>query len=159
MRFSRGDALVVRHVTTLRLLAGGGGRRPRVLPHPVAPAVDVPGTVDEVRELTLVLVETDEHRRVWNTLMADEHPRGAGPFVGPQLRYLVGSGHGWLGGVGFAASARRLRARDAWIGWDEKRRGDYLHRTSGQHLLEATDRTRRHGINRAPVRCWSSSPP
>ena len=111
--------------------AGGGGRRPRVLPHPVAPAVDVPGTVDEVRELTLVLVETDEHRRVWNTLMADEHPRGAGPFVGPQLRYLVGSGHGWLGGVGFAASARRLRARDAWIGWDEKRRGDYLHRVLG----------------------------
>ena len=110
---------------------GGGVRRPRVLPHPVAPAVDVPDTVDEVRELTLVRVETDEHRRVWNTLMAHEHPRGAGPFVGPQLRYLVGSGHGWLGGVGFAASARRLRARDAWVGWDEKRRGAHLHRVLG----------------------------
>ena len=43
----------------------------------------------------------------------------------------MGSGHGWLGGVGFAASARRLRARDAWIGWDEKRRGDCLHRVLG----------------------------
>ena len=110
---------------------GGGVRRPRVLPHPVAPAVDVPDTVVEVRELTLVRVETDEHRRVWNTLMAHDHPRGAGPFVGPQLRYLVGSGHGWLGGVGFAASARRLRARDAWVGWDEKRRGAHLHRVLG----------------------------
>ena len=58
-------------------------------------------------------METGEQRRVWNTLMAYEHPRGAGPFVGPQLRYLVDSVHGWLGGVGFAASARRLRARDA----------------------------------------------
>ena len=99
--------------------ARGGGGRARVLPHAVAPAVDVPGTVGEVADLTLALVETDEQRRVWNTLMAHEHPRGAGPFVGPQLRYLLGSAHGWLGGVGFAASARRLRSRDAWIGWDD----------------------------------------
>ena len=83
--------------------ARGGGGRARVFPHPLAPAVDVPGTVGAVAGLTLALVETDEQRRVWNTLMAHEHPRGAGPFVGPQLRYLVGSAHGWLGGVGFAA--------------------------------------------------------
>ena len=109
----------------------GGVWRPRVLPHPVAPAAEVPGTVGEVRDLALVRVETDEQRRVWNTLMAHEHPRGAGPFVGPQLRYLVGSGHGWLGGVGFAACARRLRARDAWIGWDDTRRRAHLHRVLG----------------------------
>ena len=111
--------------------ARGVGGRARVLPHPVAPAVDVPGTVDEVGGLTLVLVETGEQRRVWNTLMAHEHPRGAGPFVGPQLRYLVGSAHGWLGGVGFAASARRLRARDAWVGWDDTGRRAHLHRVLG----------------------------
>ena len=109
----------------------GGAWRPRVLPHPVAPAAEVPGTVGEVRDLALLRVETDEQRWVWNTLMAHEHPRGAGPFVGPQLRYLVGSGHGWLGGVGFAACARRLRARDAWIGWDEGRRRTHLHRVLG----------------------------
>ena len=101
--------------------ARGGGGRARVLPHPLAPAVDVPGTVGEVVGLTLELVETDEQRQVWNTLMAYEHPRGAGPFVGPQLRYLVGSAHGWLGGVGFAASARRLRSR----------RRAHLHRVLG----------------------------
>ena len=102
-----------------------------MLPHAVAPAVDVPGTVGEVADLTLALVETDEQRRVWNTLMAHEHPRGAGPFVGPQLRYLLGSAHGWLGGVGFAASARRLRSRDAWIGWDDTGRRAHLHRVLG----------------------------
>ena len=105
--------------------------RARVLPHPVAPAVDVPDTVGVLRDLTLVRVETDGQRQVWNTLMAHEHPRGAGPFVGPQLRYLVGSAHGWLGGVGFAACARRLRARDAWIGWDDGRRRTHLHRVLG----------------------------
>ena len=56
-----------------------------------------------MRELSLVRVESDEQRLIWNTLMAQEHPRGAGPFVGAQLRYLIGSAHGWFGGVGFAA--------------------------------------------------------
>ena len=112
--------------------SGGGARRaPRVLAHPVAPAVDVPDTVGALRDLTLVLVETDAQRRVWNTLMAHEHPRGAGPFVGPQLRYLVDSAHGWLGGVGFASCALRLAARDAWIGWDDVGRRTHLHRVLG----------------------------
>ena len=54
----------------------------------------------KLRDLVLVRVETDAQRRVWNTLMEHEHPRGGGPFVGHQLRYLVGSAHGWLGGIG-----------------------------------------------------------
>ena len=43
--------------------ARGVGGRARVLPHPVAPAVEVPGTVGEVVGLTLELVETDAQRR------------------------------------------------------------------------------------------------
>ena len=134
--------------------ARGGGGRARVLPHPLAPAVDVPGTVGEVVGLTLELVETDEQRQVWNTLMAYEHPRGAGPFVGPQLRYLVGSAHGWLGGVGFAASARRLRSRDAWVGWDDTGRRSHLHRVLGLCRLLV-----RPGIVVAtwPRTCWAGS--
>ena len=108
-----------------------GGHSPRVLAHAVMPAHDVPGTVGEVRELALVRVETDAQRLAWNTLMAHEHPRGAGPFVGPQVRYLVGSAHGWLGAVGFAASARRLNARDTWMGWDDAQRRAHLHRVVG----------------------------
>ena len=120
------------HVSLPRCRRSGGGvRRARVLADPVAAAVDVPDTVGAVRHLTLALVETDAQRRVWNTLMAHEHPRGAGPFVGPQVRYLVGSAHGWLGGVGFAACARRLRARDTWIGWDDTGRRAHLHRVLG----------------------------
>ena len=108
-----------------------GGHGPRVLAHAVAPAHDVPGTVGAVRELELVRVESDAQRWVWNTLMAHEHPRGAGPFVGHQLRYLVGSAHGWLGAVGFAASARRLHTRDVWMGWDDAQRCAHLHRVVG----------------------------
>ena len=106
-------------------------RRARTLCEPVARAVEVPGEVGELRELALVRVDTDAQRLVWNTLMEREHPRGAGPFVGHQVRYLVGSAHGWLGAVGFAASARRLKARDAWMGWDDTRRCAHLHRVVG----------------------------
>lgn len=92
-------------------------------------------------------VETEGERRTWNTLMADEHPRGASFFVGRQMRYLVGSEHGWLGGVGFAGSARWLRARDKWIGWDDGRRRSHLHRVVGMRrfLIRPGVACRNHG--------------
>jgi hypothetical protein len=77
--------------------------------------------------LQLIVVETIEHRRIWNEMMMREHPRGAGPLVGRQLRYLVGSEHGWLGGLGFSAAALQLRDRDRWIGWDVETRRANLH--------------------------------
>jgi hypothetical protein len=92
-----------------------------------------------VQGLVLVLVDNEERRRVWNELMACEHPRGAGPLVGAQLRYLIGSGHGWLGGFGFSAAALALRDRDDWIGWDGEIRRAQLHRVLGmsRFLLRA----------------------
>jgi hypothetical protein len=87
--------------------------------------------VGEIHGLELVLVEDEEAMRIWNTLMQDEHPLGAGPLVGRQLRYLIGSEHGWLGGLGFAAAALHLRARDRWIGWDFETRQAELDRVVG----------------------------
>jgi hypothetical protein len=67
--------------------------------------------------------------RIWNELPIREHPRGAGPLVGRQLRYLIGSEHGWLGAAGFGASALQLHDRDRWIGWDGEVRRGHLHST------------------------------
>jgi hypothetical protein len=44
------------------------------------------------------------------------------------MRYLIGSAHGWLGGLGFGAAAIQLADRDQWIGWDGAKRGQHLHR-------------------------------
>ena len=63
--------------------------------------------------------------------MCREHPRGAGPLVGRQLRYLIGSEHGWLGGLGVGAAALQLADRDRWIGWDVAQRHLHLHRVVG----------------------------
>ena len=101
---------------------------PRCLDAPVPEAVQVPGQVRDVEGLSLVVVEDEGRRRVWNTLLAMEHPHGTATFTGCQIRYLVGSAHGWLGAVGFSASALHLCARDAWVGWSDEQRRAHLHR-------------------------------
>ena len=75
-----------------------------------------------------MVVEDEVQRRLWNTLLAAEHPHGTTTFAGCQVRYLIGSAHGWLGAVGFSASALRLRARDAWMAWSDEQRTAHLHR-------------------------------
>ena len=101
---------------------------PRCLDAPVPAPVEVPAQVRDVEGLRLVVVEDEAQRRVWNTLLAEEHPQGTTTFVGCQLRYLIGSDHGWLGALGFSASALRLRARDTWMGWSDAQRAAHLHR-------------------------------
>ncbi len=105
-----------------------GSNTPRRLPDAVPAARNVPTQACDVWGLHLMVVRSEEHMRIWNELMIREHPQGAGPLVGRQLRYLIGSEHGWLGGLGFAAAARRLADRDQWIGWDEEQRRGYLDR-------------------------------
>jgi hypothetical protein len=101
---------------------------PRRLSEAVPAPRGVPGSVEAVEGLHLVLVTTEGQRRIWNELMIREHPREAGPLVGRQLRYLVASKHGWLGGLGFGSAALKLRDRDTWIGWDSETRRTQLHR-------------------------------
>jgi hypothetical protein len=108
-----------------------GPRSPRRLSEPVPAPTDVPAEVAELRGLNLLVVETTEQMRIWNELMIREHPQGAGPLVGRQLRYLIDSEHGWLGGFGFAAAALQLADRDRWIGWDAEQRRAYLHTVVG----------------------------
>ena len=112
-------------------------RRKRTVPSPrrldaaVPEPVGVPTQLGSVAGLSLILVETGEQLKVWNELMIREHPLGAGPLVGRQLRYLIDSGHGWLGAVGFGAAALHLRDRDRWIGWDGEGRAAHLDKVVG----------------------------
>lgn len=120
-----------------QIILPGGERRepscklPRRLSKRVPPPVDVPREAGDVQALTLVLVRTDEERRIWNELMLTEHPLKSCTLVGRQLRYLIDSQHGWLGGIGFSAAALQLQARDQWIGWDREQRETHLHRVVG----------------------------
>ena len=109
----------------------GKGKTARRLDAPVPAPLHVPAQAGEVRALALIKVDTLDQMRVWNEMMLREHPQGAGPLVGAQMRYLIGSEHGWLGGLGFAAAALQLADRDRWIGWDTPTRGQHQHRVVG----------------------------
>ncbi len=132
--------------------AGPRGRRKgqlgsaRRLGVPVPEPHDVPALAGDVRGLALLKVQTLEQLRLWNELMAREHPQGAGPLVGAQLRYLIQSEHGWLGGLGFAAAALNLAERDRWIGWDAATRREHLHRVVGMARLLIRRSVRCHNL-------------
>ncbi len=136
----RGELQVTSCLSALRRMEGrgrielpppdGGGGHGRVartgvaIPEPTG----LPSRAGAIGDLELVVVGDDARRLVFNELMASEHPRAARLHVGRQLRYLVGSAHGWLGGLLFVPATRSLAARDEWIGWDSHARERHLER-------------------------------
>jgi len=106
---------------------GSAKKNPRRLEEPVPEPQGIPDEVGKICKLKLVAVETEKYMRIWNELMIRDHPRGAGPLVGRQLRYLIQSEHGWLGGISFSSAALHLEDRDKWIGWDWNMRQKNLH--------------------------------
>jgi len=104
-----------------------GKRTQKRLEAPVSPPHGIPKSINDIEQLKLVLVDTEEHMRIWNELMINEHPEGSRHLVGRQIRYLIGSQHGWLGGLGFASAALQLEDRDKWIGWKSEHRQQHLH--------------------------------
>lgn len=101
---------------------------PTRLAQPVTPASAVPEQLAAVQGLKLVEVTEPEQLRIWNELMLSEHPLRECRLVGRQLRYLIGSDHGWLGGIGFGSAALYLESRDEWIGWVPAQRAEHLPR-------------------------------
>ena len=100
---------------------------------PLPAVCEVPARVDQVRGLHLYLLSgyEDPLHSLWNDLMIKQHPCADAPLVGSQLRYLIGSEHGWLGAMGFASAAFVLSARDVWIGWSSAARLHHLHQVVG----------------------------
>ena len=62
------------------------------------------------------------------------------------MRYLIGSEHGWLGGLGFSAAALHLRDRDQWIGWDAATRRQHLYRVIGMSRFLIRQSVRCHNL-------------
>jgi len=94
------------------------GRRP-VAPPPIA-AVEC--SLAQLGEVEIVRVTSGELSALWRAMMDAHHYLKSGPLCGAQLRYLVRSKHGWIGGLSYSACSRRVERRDAWIGWPEQAR-------------------------------------
>src|SRR5665213_1420612 len=123
-----------------RLRASG-----RALP----PLRGVPKRVDQIQGLRLHLLsgQEDALHGVWNDLIIAQHPCRDAPLVGAQLRYLIGSDHGWLGALGFGPAAFALASRDQWIGWTTAARLGHLREVVSLTLARlATDWQARYGV-------------
>ncbi|MHB8736705.1 MAG: IS4 family transposase [Terriglobales bacterium] len=81
--------------------------------------------------LRLIQDEHDPAHRLWNRLIAREHPLRRRPLVGAQLRYLIECEAGILGAFGFGPAAYHLACRDSWIGWSPAARQRHLPRVLG----------------------------
>ena len=99
----------------------------KVVPPYISPPIQVQ-KLREVGPIELILVPPggSPEAALWNGLLA-HHPLGAGPLCGAQLRYLIKSSAGWLGGLAFSAAARHVRVRDQWIGWTKPARIHHRH--------------------------------
>jgi hypothetical protein len=107
--------------------AQGRGPRGRVRqlvddgqPLPAMP--DLPRSVEHLKDMKFQLLcdPKDPDQRLWNRLIAREHPLKAAPLVGTQLRYLIRCERGIIGAMGFGPAAFHLECRDRWIGWDRQ---------------------------------------
>ncbi len=103
----------------------------RLLPDPVSSPIDVPDRLGTLKGLRIERVRTRDELALWNTLMAHEHPLGVTKFAGIQKKYIFNSDHGYLGGIGFAAAALYLAARDMWMGWSSEQRETYRSHVMG----------------------------
>ncbi len=82
-----------------------------------------------------------EEGPAWNAMMAKYHPLGFRRAFGAQQKYWIRASVDGvptiLGGIMFAASAKALAARDAWIGWSPQDRQKYRPRivANNRYLL------------------------
>jgi hypothetical protein len=134
------------YVLPAPLKRGSSVKFARRLEAPVPEPVAVPARAEDVRGLTLIKVDALDLMRVWNELMLCEHPQGAGPLVGAQMRFLIHSEHGWLGGFGFGAAALQMADRDEWMGWDANTRRQQLHRVVGMSRFLIRGSVRCHNL-------------
>ena len=83
-----------------------------------------------VAPVTLERVSGAAAQARWRSLIEQYHPLGHRVPFGAQLRYVIASPLGVLGGLQFSSPAWRLRVRDRWIGWEERQR-----RRGLQHII------------------------
>lgn len=68
----------------------------------------------------VVRLITLEERPRWNELVSTHHYLKNATLVGEHLCYVAEYQGNWLALLGWAAPARHLRPRDAWVGWSKE---------------------------------------
>ena len=95
-------------------------------PRTAAPDEGLVGKLEAVSPVRLELVENRGQAKLWNEYVDRYHYLGYRKPFGCTRRYFVVGAPGLLGCVLVAGSARAIKARDEWIGWNKQRRQENL---------------------------------
>jgi len=110
-------------------------RRPTHSPVPPLPALELSVPLASLRPIRVEPVPADE-RALWNATMAAHHPLGFVRAVGAHQRYWIYGHYAGqeviLGAMLFAAPARNVTVRDAFVGWTALEQTLYRHRIVAQ---------------------------
>lgn len=112
----------------------GGNKDYRHAKVPPLPGIDIRCPLSQLRPVTLDPVPHSD-LPLWNATMAAHHPLGFRQPFGAHQRYWIHSrAEGSirvLGAMLFAAPAKKLADRDAWIGWTDLERKRFRYRLLG----------------------------
>lgn len=99
-------------------------RKHKVAAQPGVPYSTLTGSVEEFTPLEVQRVQTQEQREFFKELLSRYHYLGYAMPFGARIQYLVSVSRPRsevVGCVQFSSPAWRMKARDQWIGWDDKR--------------------------------------
>jgi hypothetical protein len=87
----------------------------------MAKPIRLPNAQEQViLDQLVVRLITPEERPRWNELVSSRHYLKNARLVGEQLCYVAEHQGAWLALLGWAAAARHLRPREAWVGWSKE---------------------------------------
>jgi len=78
--------------------------------------------------VTMKLVSLSSLEKLWDELVDTHHYLGYRRLLGRRLKYIAYIGQEPVAALSWSASARKLRVRDQFIGWNETQRSKNLHR-------------------------------
>lgn len=81
----------------------------------------------KIGSLRLEMVRSQTQSKMWNEMIHRWHYLGFKKLVGAQIRYLINSDQGLLGGLSFSASAWNVQPREDFIEWNHSVRKQNLH--------------------------------
>jgi SRSO17 transposase len=80
----------------------------------------------ELAPIRIKLVRNPQDWQRWKEVVERYHYLGVKMPTGRRLHYLVYAGEEPIGALGWKGGSLKLRARDCFVGWDERQRGEFL---------------------------------
>jgi len=96
-------------------------------------------SLTELSPVAIGLVGDQQSWERWKQVVERYHYLGVKQPTGRRLHYLVYARQEPIGALGWKGGSLRLRARDCFVGWNERQRGEYLDRVINNYRFVLVD--------------------